>query len=215
MVSGRGGGPAIANILFGEVNPSAKLPVTFARAEGDLPHAEIAGLSLMPQPGAGGPGGFGGGRGGMPPFDVPYTEKLQVGYKWFDAQNKEPLFRFGSGLSYTTYAYSGMHAAASGHSLTVSFNVKNTGKRAGKEIVQVYATLPASAGEPPKRLIGWQKVELAAGESKTINLAVDPLYLSIFNERGDRFEVTGGSYKIWSGGSSGSLPLSQTVDIGN
>ncbi len=216
---GIGGGPAIANILFGDVNPSAKLPVTFAKSDNDLPHPQIAGLNLMPQPAMGGvpPGGrgAGGGRGGMAPFDVPYTEKLEVGYKWYDAEHREPLFAFGSGLAYTTYAYSGLHAAAAGHNLTVSFSVKNTGKRAGKEIAEVYATLPASTGEPPKRLIGWQKVELAAGESKTVNIAIDPLYLSIFNEANDRFEVSGGGYKICAGGSSASLPLSQPVEIGN
>ena len=235
---GIGGGPAIANILFGDVNPSAKLPVSFARSESDLPHPQIPGLDLMPAPGAGrgGPGapgapgaaapgaapaggrGGGMGRGGLPPFDVPYTEKLEVGYKWFDAQNfdaqnKEPLFPFGHGLSYTTYAYSGLKASASGHNISVSFTVKNAGKRAGKEIAQVYATLPAGAGEPPKRLIGWQKVDLPPGESKTVNLAIDPLYISIFNEGKDSFEVAGGDYKIWAGASSRNLPLSQSVKI--
>ena len=209
---GIGGGQAIANILFGDVNPSAKLPVTFAKSDNDLPHPQIPGLNLLPQPGA---GRGGGGRGAMPPFDVPYTEKLKVGYKWFDSENKEPLFAFGHGLSYTTFAYSGLHAAAAGHSATVSFIVKNTGKRAGKEIAEVYGTLPASTGEPPKRLIGWQKVELAAGESKTVNMTIDPLYLSVFNEGKNSFEVTGGDYKIWAGGSSRSLPLSQAVQIGN
>ena len=239
---GISGGQAIANILFGDVNPSAKLPVTFAKSENDVPHPQIPGLNLVPQPGAGRGGasappagaaaaatppagapaagaqggrGGGGGRGAMPPFDVPYTEKLEVGYKWFDAENKEPLFAFGHGLSYTTYAYSGLKATAAGHLVTVSFSVKNAGKRAGKEIAEVYATLPASTGEPPRRLIGWQKVELAAGESKTVNLTVDPLYLSIYNEGKDGFEVVGGDYKIWAGGSSRSLPLSQTVPIGN
>jgi beta-glucosidase len=217
---GIGGGQAIANILFGDVNPSAKLPVTFAKSEIDLPHPQIAGLSLTPQPGAAGtppsgaPGGRGGGgRGGMAPFDVPYTEKLEVGYKWFDAQNKEPLFAFGHGLSYTSFAYSGLHATAQGDTVTVSFAVKNTGKRAGKEIAEVYAALPASAGEPPKRLIGWQKVDLAAGESKTVNLTIDPLYLSIFDEAKDSFEVSGGTYKIWAGGSSKSLPLTQALQV--
>jgi beta-glucosidase len=209
---GIGGGPAIANILFGDVNPSAKLPVTFAKSDNDLPHPQVPGLNLLPQPGA---GGGGGGRGAMPPFDVPYTEKLEVGYKWFDGENKEPLFAFGHGLSYTTFAYSGLHATAAGHSVTVAFTVKNTGKRAGKEIAEVYGTLPASTGEPPKRLIGWQKVELAAGESKTVEIAIDPLYLSIFNEGKNSFEVAGGDYKIWAGGSSRSLPLSQAVQIGN
>jgi beta-glucosidase len=212
---GIGGGPAIANILFGDVNPSAKLPVTFAKSDNDLPHPQIPGLNLLPQPGAGRGAGGGGGRGGMPPFDVPYTEKLEVGYKWFDGENKEPLFAFGHGLSYTTFAYSGLHATVAGHNLTVSFMVKNTGKRAGKEIAEVYATLPASSGEPPKRLIGWQKLDLAAGASKTVNMTIDPLFLSVFNEGKNGFEVAGGDYKIWAGGSSRSLPLSQAVQIGN
>ena len=212
---GIGGGPAIANILFGDVNPSAKLPVTFAKSDNDLPHPQVPGINLVPPPAAGRGAGGGGGRGGMPPFDVPYIEKLEVGYKWFDGENKEPLFAFGHGLSYTTFAYSGLHAAAAGHSVTVSFSVKNGGKRAGKEIAEVYASLPASTSEPPKRLIGWQKVELAAGESKTVSITIDPLYLSIFNEAKNSFEVAGGDYKIWAGGSSGSLPLSQAVQIGN
>jgi beta-glucosidase len=209
---GIGGGPAIANILFGDVNPSAKLPVTFAKSDNDLPHPQVPGMNLLPPPAA---GRGGGGGGGMPPFDVPYIEKLEVGYKWFDGENKEPLFAFGHGLSYTTFAYSGLHATVAGHSVTVSLVVKNTGKRAGKEISEVYATLPASTGEPPKRLVGWQKVDLAAGASKTVTIAIDPLYLSVFNEGKNSFEVAGGEYKIWAGGSSRSLPLSQAVQIGN
>jgi len=206
---GVGGAPAIANLLFGDVNPSGKLPVTFARGEADLPHPQIAGLNLQPVVPAGG------GRGAMPPFDVPYPERLEVGYKWYDAQNKQPLFAFGHGLSYTTFAYSGLRATAAGHNVTVTFSVKNSGKRSGKEVAQVYVTLPASAGEPPKRLIAWRKVDLAAGESKTINLTIDPLYLSIFDEAKDAFAVTQGEYKIWAGGSSRDLPLSQTVRIDN
>jgi beta-glucosidase len=213
---GIGGGPAIANILFGDVNPSAKLPVTFAKSDNDLPHPQVPGMNLLPPPGAAGRGaGGGGGRGAMPPFDIPYTEKLKVGYKWFDGENKEPLFAFGHGLSYTTFAYSGLHATVAGHSVTVSLVVKNTGKRAGKEIAEVYASLPASTSEPPKRLVGWQKVDLAAGESKTVTIAIDPLYLSIFNEGKNYFDVAGGDYKIWAGGSSRSLPLSQAVQVGN
>jgi beta-glucosidase len=208
---GIGGGPAIANILFGDVNPSAKLPVTLARNEADLPHPQVAGMNLQPPPGGRGAGG--GGRGGMMPFDVLYTEKLEVGYKWFDAQHKEPLFAFGHGLSYTTFTYSGLHVTATGHNVTLTFSVENSGKRAGKEIAQVYATLPASAGEPPKRLIAWEKMDLAPGESKTVNLTIDPLYLSIFDERKDTFELTGGDYKICAGSSSRSLPLSQSVRI--
>jgi beta-glucosidase len=234
---GVGGAQAIANILFGEVNPSAKLPVTFARTEKDLPHPEIAGMNLMAQggagrgaaapgalpagappaaaPAAGAPGGRGGGRGGMQPFDIPYAEKLEVGYKWFDAQNKEPLFPFGFGLSYTSFAYSGLEAAASGNQVTVSFSVRNTGKRAGAEIAQVYASLPASTGEPPKRLVAWEKLRLGPGESKEVKLAIDPLYLSIFDEGKDAWQLAAGDYKMLVGGSSRSLPLTRTVKIGD
>jgi beta-glucosidase len=236
---GIGGAQAIANILFGEVNPSAKLPVTFIKTEKDLPHPEIPGMNLMAQsgaargaaapgappagappaaaPAAGAPGGrgAGGGRGGMQPFDIPYTEKLEVGYKWFDAQNKEPLFPFGFGLSYTSFAYSGLEAAASGNQVTVSFSVRNTGKRAGAEIAQVYASLPASTGEPPKRLVAWEKLRLGPGESKEVKLVIDPLYLSIFDEGKDAWQLAAGDYKMLVGGSSRSLPLTRTVKIGN
>jgi beta-glucosidase len=230
------GAEAIGNILFGEVNPSAKLPVTFAKSDSDLPHPEIAGMNLVgagrgaaaaapgapaappaagaaPAPNAG-PGGFGGGaRGGMPPFDVPYPEGVKVGYKWFDAENKEPLFAFGYGLSYTTFAYSGLKVTPSGNGMTVSFSVKNTGKRAGTEIAQVYTSLPANTNEPPKRLIGWDRVELAPGQSKTVTVNVDPLYLSIFNEQKDGWQLAGGDYKVMVGGSSKALPLSESVKM--
>jgi beta-glucosidase len=213
---GTRGAEAIANILFGEVNPSAKLPVTFAKSDADLPHPQIAGMNLTPPASngpTGGPGGFGGGRGGLPPFDVPYTEGVKVGYKWFDAENKEPLFPFGFGLSYTTYAYSGLKVTPAGDGLTVSFSVKNTGKRAGQEIAQVYTSMPASAGEPPKRLIGWDRVELAPGESKTVTVNVEPLYLSIFNVQKDGWQVVGGDYKVMVGGSSKTLPLNGAVKL--
>jgi beta-glucosidase len=216
---GISGAPAMANILFGSVNPSAKLPVTFARSEKDLPHPEIPGIALAAQPAAargaaaGGAGG-GGGRGGLPPFDIPYTEGLKVGYKWFEAENKQPLFAFGFGLSYTTYAYSGLKNSVSGKEVTVTFSVKNAGKRAGAEIAQVYVSLPASAGESPKRLVAWERVELAAGETKTVSLKLDPLFLSVFNVDKDAWELVPGDYKVFVGGSSQDTLLTQSVKIG-
>jgi beta-glucosidase len=214
---GISGAQAIANILFGDVNPSAKLPVTFAKSEQDLPHPVIPGIELLnrPQPGAaeGGRGGRGG-RGMLPPFDIPYTEGLKVGYKWFDAQDKQPLFAFGHGLSYTTFAYSGLKAQSQGGGVTVSFTLKNTGKRAGAEVAQVYASLPASANEPPKRLIGWAKVQLAPGESKPVTVTVEPLFLSIFDADKDAWQLAPGDYRITVGGSSANLPLNTTVKLG-
>ena len=193
------GAQAAANILFGDVNPSGKLPVTFPKADADLPHPEIRGIDRM-QPG--------GGRGRMPDFDIDYTEGLKVGYKWFDAEGKEPLFAFGHGLSYTTFAYSGLKATID----SVSFTVKNTGKRAGAEIAEVYAGLPAAANEPPKRLVAWDKVELKPGESKTVTLALEPKFLSIFDEEKDAWSLMAGEYKILVGGSSRNTPLAAVVE---
>ena len=149
------------------------------------------------------------GRGGGRPadFDIDYTEGLKVGYKWFDAENKEPLFPFGHGLSYTTFAYSGLKAGMD----SVTFTVRNTGKRAGAEIAQVYAGLPAAAQEPPSRLVAWEKIPLGAGESKTVTLKLEPKFLSIFNEQKDGWELLPGEYKFFVGGSSRNTPLTATV----
>ena len=204
---GISGAPAIADILFGDVNPSGKLPVTFAKSDQDLPHPEIPGIDLQPQPAPN--GGRGGGRGELPPFDIRYTEGLKVGYKWFDAEKKEPLYAFGFGLSYTTFAYADLKAASD----SATFTVRNTGKRAGAEVAEVYAVLPASANEPPRRLVGWSKVQLAPGESKRVTVKIDPLCLSIFNVEKDGWEVPAGEFQFFVGGSSRSTPLSATVHI--
>lgn len=206
------GGEAIAAILFGDVNPSAKLPVTFPRAEADLPHPTIPGpppqpAQQAPAPGAGARGGF-----RTAPFDIPYTEGLKVGYKWFEAEDKQPLFTFGYGLSYTSVAYSGLKVSE-GPEVKVTFTVKNTGKRSGAEVAQVYVTLPASAGEPFKRLVAWDKVRLAAGESKTVSLTLEPLHLSIFSTTKDDWEVVAGEYKLLVGGSSQATPLKGTFRL--
>jgi beta-glucosidase len=206
------GAEALSNILFGDVNPCAKLPATFAKSEADLPHPQIPGMQppapAPSTPPAGAPATAGrGGRGGMAAFDIDYTEGLKVGYKWFDAEGKEPLFAFGHGLSYTTFAYSGLKAGID----SVTFTVRNTGKRAGAEIAQVYAGLPSAAQEPPKRLVGWEKIRLAPGESKTVTVPLEPKFLSIFNEQKDDWEVMPGEYKIFVGGSSRSTPLTAVV----
>jgi beta-glucosidase len=187
------GGEAIASILFGDVNPSAKLPVTFPKSEADLAHVKIQ---------------------GPPPerFDIGYPEELKVGYKWFDAENKEPLFPFGLGLSYTTYSYSAL-SASGGKGVTVSFEVRNTGDVAGIEIAQVYAALPPATGEPPRRLVAWTTVRLAPGESKAVTLPVDPLFLSVFNTQKHGWELVPGEYTLSVGGSSRDRPLTASLQV--
>jgi beta-glucosidase len=204
------GAEALANILFGDVNPQAKLPATFPRSDADLPHPTIFGSDQRPTPPATPPpGGVTAPpqRFQMKPFDIDYTEGLKVGYKWFQAENKKPLFAFGHGLSYTSFAYSDITATLD----SVSFKVRNTGKRAGAEIAQVYASLPASANEPPKRLVAWEKVLLSPGEAKMVTLKLDPKFLSIFNEAKDDWELLSGDYRIFVGGASDSTPLSAPV----
>jgi beta-glucosidase len=182
--SGSNGAEAIANIIFGDVNPSGKLPLTFPKSDDDLPHPKLV------HPPEKSTGDYYHGeerdkmeREGLPAFPVHYDEGLKVGYKWYDAEKKDVLFPFGFGLSYTTFAYSGLQVQppAGEHApMTVTFTVANTGNRAGAEVAEVYASLPESAKEPPKRLIGFTKVQLAAGDSKDVAISIDPEYLSIF-----------------------------------
>jgi beta-glucosidase len=202
---GIGGAQSLANILFGDVNPSGRLAISFAKSDDQLPHPEVPGISLIGAPGAG--------RRRpeeLPPFDYDATEGVRVGYKWFESEHKDPLFPFGFGLSYTSYEYSGLNASRH----EVSFTVRNSGSRAGTDVAQVYAVLPASTGESTfKRLVAWDRVALAAGESKTVTLTLDPLYLSIFDVSKDAFTLAPGDYTILAGSSSTDTPLSATVHI--
>ncbi|MGA8026135.1 MAG: glycoside hydrolase family 3 C-terminal domain-containing protein [Bryobacteraceae bacterium] len=204
--AGSKGAVAVANILFGSVNPSAKLPMTFPRSEADLPHPSL----VTPPSGAQGSAAVAKSGEAKPTFSVHYDEGLKVGYKWYDAENKPVLFPFGYGLSYTTYEYSDLKVKP-GEQTAVSFQVKNTGNRAGSEIAQVYAALPESAGEPPKRLVGWSKISLNAGESKELTVTIPPKYLSIYDEAADKWKLLPGSYTFMAGGNSKDLPLHETV----
>ncbi|HTW56703.1 MAG TPA: glycoside hydrolase family 3 C-terminal domain-containing protein [Terriglobales bacterium] len=208
--AGSDGAEAVANVLFGEVNPSAKLPMTFPRSEADLPHPTIvkppkATVDADRQ-------GWKRIALGLPVFQVSYDEGVKVGYKWYDAENKPVLFPFGYGLSYTTYSYSALKVVP-GKTPSVTFTVTNTGNRAGAEVAEVYASLPAAANEPPKRLVGWRKVKLNAGESKEITVEVDPKYLSIFNVEQNGWQLLAGDYTFMVGGSSQNLPLKETVSL--
>jgi beta-glucosidase len=205
--AGSKGADAVANILFGDVNPSAKLPMTFPKSEADLPHPQL----VVPPPGAQGTAAVMRTGEAKPTFAVKYDEGIKVGYKWYDAENKPVLFPFGHGLSYTTYAYSGLKVTP-GAQTTVTFTVKNTGQREGSEIAQVYAALPETAAEPPKRLVGFTKIQLKPGETKEVTVNIDGKYLSIFDESANAWKLVPGSYNIMVGGSSKDLPLTQKVN---
>ena len=206
--AGSKGADAVANILFGDVNPSAKLPMTFPRSEADLPHPQ----RVIPPPGALGKEAVMRTGEAKPTFEAHYDEGLKVGYKWYDAEKKPVLFPFGFGLSYTSYAYSDLKVK-SGKQTTVTFTVKNTGSRPGAEIAEVYAALPADTGEPPKRLVGWSKVKLQAGESKEVTVNIEASYLSIFDEGSESWKMPPGAYSFMAGGSSQDLPLVQKITL--
>jgi beta-glucosidase len=210
---GIGGGEAIANVLFGRVNASGKLPVTFAAQEGDLPHPHVTGLTEKTSNNGMDATTTHDVRGAeLKDFTVDYNaEGMLVGYKWFEVKDKTPLFPFGFGLSYTSFAYSGLRVAPDMGS--VSFEVKNTGARAGDEIAEVYVTLPKSADEPFRKLVGFKRVSIAAGASEMVTVGIDPLYLKVFSTEKNGWEQLGGEYKVEVGGASNDLPLHEAAAL--
>ncbi len=195
---GMQGAYAIADILSGDINPSGKLPLTFPKDESQLASPELpfnVGKTFSPygmmlvqleEPlkalidGKYGVGTY------ADMISVKYKEKLlHNGYKWTDANNIVPLFHFGYGLSYTSFDYSNISSVpAVDGSVNISFTITNTGKRNGAEVAQVYASLPVDVPghvQPPKKLVGWKKVELAAGASKSVTVNVPKKYISTWN----------------------------------
>jgi beta-glucosidase len=203
------GAQAIANILFGNVNPSGKLPITFPLAVSQLPRPVIPGSNYTGTP-----------------FTTDYTiEGLKVGYKWYDSNHYTPEFPFGFGLSYTTFQFSNIALAnnltANNPNFQVTFDLTNTGSAAGAEVAQVYVALPASTNEPPKRLVGWQKVPLTPGQRQSVTIEVDENDsshpLSYWDTNSNSWLTAPGTYTVWVGNSSAasSLQLAGTFQIGS
>jgi beta-glucosidase len=209
---GIGGGEAIANILFGDVVPSGKLPATFAARDADLPYPQVPGLTQTTRN-----NGMDGNASALsaqqhhPVVDYNTPQGLKVGYKWFQVEHKTPLFAFGHGLSYTTFAYSSLRVDA--RSGEVHFTLKNTGARAGEEVAEVYATLPAASGEPFRRLVGFKRVLLAAGASADVTIPANPTLLSVFDTATDSWKRLPGSYFFEVGTASDDLALHSAVTL--
>jgi beta-glucosidase len=178
--AGSGGGEAIARVLFGEVNPSGRLPATFPASESQLPRPKLDGDP----------------KDEAVRFTVNYHEGAAVGYKWFDLKGLKPLFPFGHGLSYTRFSYSGLAASQKDGKLQLSFKVTNTGAVKGKDVPQLYVAPQGARWEAPKRLAGWDKVELAPGESKQVSVTVDPRLLAMFDSRSKTWRIAKGGYKV-------------------
>ena len=190
---GQEDGNALAAVLFGDVDPSGKLPVTFPRRLADVPAATPARW-----PGVNG--------------RVEYSEGLDVGYRWYQARHVAPLFPFGFGLSYTTFRLANLRVAPGrGRSVTVTADVTNTGPRAGAEVVQVYVGAPASTGEPPEQLKAFRRVRLAPSETASVAFTLGASAFAQWNPDTGGWTVGAGTYTIGVGDSSADLPLTATV----
>jgi beta-glucosidase len=185
---GRAGGEAIANILTGRVTPSGHLPATFP-----------ASLDQLPHPGEPHEG------------DVEYSEGAAVGYKWFDREGHAPLFAFGHGLSYTTFAHDHLAVAREGDGLVAMVEVANTGEVAGADVVQVYVS--GRGWEAPRRLGGFAKVFLQPGERKTVEIHVDPRLLGEWYPDRPGWTHAAGAYTVTVGHSSRELGESLLVEL--
>jgi beta-glucosidase len=188
-------GNVVARLLFGITNPSGKLPITFPKTERDVP-ARMA----TQWPGVV--------VNGMP--TAQYSEGLRVGYRWYDTQKIQPLFPFGFGLSYTTFSLSEFRttpAVADGTTpIRVEFWIENTGGRRGAEVPQLYLGLPPASGEPPKRLVGFQKIWLDPGERQMVTLAINPKStnrpLSYWDSGARDWVIASGMYRLYLGTSA-------------
>ena len=202
---GQRGADAIANLLFGVVTPSGKLPMTFPASVAALPNPVIAG-----SPNA------------STPFLVDYSAGFLVGYKWYDSQNLTPLFPFGFGLSYTTFSIANRNLvnnlASSNPNFQVTFDLSNTGALGGAEVGQVYLGLPASTGEPPKRLVGWQKVYLESGALQHVTVQVnqnDSSHpMSYWDVSSNSWLVANGDYTVYLGNSHDNATQVGTIHVG-
>lgn len=184
---GSAGGEAIANLLFGKVDPSGRLPITWPRALAQLPRPVLEGAA----------------PGSPPPTAVNYDiEGDDVGYRWFQRQRLEPLFPFGYGLSYTRFEHEAAKVRIVDGMPQVAVRVRNVGTRAGADVVQVYAQTPDS---PVRRLAGFAKVSLAPGEARTLTVALEPRLLAHFDVASRRWVRSAGDFALFVGHSATDL----------
>ncbi len=185
-------GNAAAALLFGDVDPSGKLPLTFPASLSQLPTNTPA-----QYPGVNG--------------NAVYSEGLLVGYRWYDAEHLTPLFPFGFGMSYTSFAYSGLHLTPDGSSVKVSYTIANTGSQSGSDVAQVYVSDPAASGEPPQQLKAYQKTTLQPGQSSVVTLSLPSSAFSYWSTSTNSWQIAPGSYTIRLADSSVGYALTATI----
>jgi beta-glucosidase len=191
---GQAGAQAIAEILSGKANPSGRLPITFPERLDQTPRPEL--------PGLGTPWGT--------PVTIEYNEGAEVGYRWFAKKNHQPMYAFGHGLSYTSFAYSDL-SVQGGETISARFTVTNTGDRAGADVPQLYLT--EAAGDRRMRLLGFERVELQPGESRRVTLTADPRLLARFDGNAGQWRIDAGTYKVALGKNAADVVLTADVSI--
>lgn len=197
---GARGGPAIASVLFGDTNPSGRLPITFPASEAQLPRPRLDGSDWVEPDFAGGP------SSGSDKLAADYDiEGSDVGYRWFARTKAKPLFPFGHGLSYTTFESTGLKMRGLG----ASFTVRNTGKREGADVAQLY--LVSRKGEAKLRLAGFARVNLAAGAEQTVRLTIDPRILADWKD--GRWTMPAGDYTFALGKDAATLSSPVSVKM--
>jgi beta-glucosidase len=191
-------GTALASVLFGDVNPSGKLPCTYPKSLADEP-AHQGGKRTYP------------GENGT----VHYDEGLLVGYRWFDAKNVEPLFPFGFGLSYTTFTYGNLKVIGDGSATaTVECEITNSGAREGAEVVQVYVQpKKPSVLRPVKELKGFAKINLKPGETKTIHVPLNDRSFAYYSPEKKGWVAEAGEFGILVGASSREIRLTGSYTL--
>ncbi len=213
---GQEGGRAVAQILFGRHDPEGKLPVTFDRSWDDNPSAkwyygDPKDNTTLHTPGPNGK-----------PLDytiehIKYGDKLMVGYRYWTTTGKHPLYPFGYGLSYTTFKFSNLQApasAASGSTVSVSFDVTNTGAVAGADVAQLYVSDPSAHVDRPEReLKGFEKVSLAPGETRHVTLTLDARAFSYWSEAAHKWTIDPGKFVLRAGDSSENTPLDAEIEL--
>ena len=194
---GMEGGNALAKILFGDINPSGKLPMTFPKKLEDHPSQK---LGEYP--------------GDTASLQVHYMDDIYVGYRYYDTYKVRPQFAFGHGLSYTSFTYGNIKVEPKGKGATVSFTVRNTGKVAGAEIAQVYVHQQKSAlPRPEKELKGFDKIFLQAGEQKTVSISLNEDAFKYFNDIDNKWVMENGMFDILVGAASNNIKLKASVKL--
>jgi beta-glucosidase len=188
-------GDAIAPILFGDVDPSGKLPLTFPVSVSQDPLQSKAQYPGVMKPGD-----------SVGPHST-YSEGLLIGYRWYEAKHITPLFPFGFGLSYTSFKFSHLKVTSKGETATATFRLTNTGGRYGADVAQAYVGMPASTGEPPRQLKGFQKVWLEPDQSSTVSIPLPATSFIHWSTKAGTWVITAGTYHLYVGDSSASLPL--------